>query len=364
MDKNSWNNALNSFPNPQLLQTYQWGEFKAEYGWEPIYKTWEENGEISAMALILKRTISFPGPFPNQRMLYIPKGPIMKDWGDAELRTKIIQDLEKIAEEQDAFLIKIEPDVPMGSGEPNSEGAVGNKAGDGFVNFLKENRWHYSKEQIQFKNTVLVDLLPPEDEIIASMKQKTRYNIRLAEKKGVTVRKGDSSDFESLFKIYAETAIRDGFTIRHKEYYLSVWNNFYDAGMLTPLIAEVDGVDVAGLMLFHFGNTAWYIYGMSRPVHRNKMPTYLLQWEAIKTAKALGCTTYDLWGAPETFDDSDSLWGVYRFKRGLGGEVNRHIGAWDLPLRPVVYWAYSRVLPILMSLLRRRGNRETEGNAL
>ncbi|MBT3240366.1 MAG: peptidoglycan bridge formation glycyltransferase FemA/FemB family protein [Chloroflexi bacterium] len=364
MDKNTWNNALRSFPAPQLLQTFQWGELKVEYGWQPIHKTWEKNGEIAAMALILKRSIQLPGPIPDLQMLYIPKGPVMRDWGDAELRKTIIQDLENIAKEQDAFLIKIEPDVLLGTGEPESEDATENAVGDVFINDLKANRWHYSKEQIQFKNTVLINLLSPEDEILAKMKQKTRYNIRLAERKGVTVRKGDPSDFEMLFKTYAETAIRDGFTIRNKEYYLSVWNRFYDAGMLTPLIADVEGDLVAGLMLFHFGETAWYIYGMSKPTHRNKMPTYLLQWEAIKTAKALGCRIYDLWGAPETFDESDSFWGVYRFKRGLEGEVNRHIGAWDLPIRPWIYWAYSQVLPRMMSILRRKGNRETESDAL
>ncbi len=364
MDKNAWNNALSSFTTPQLLQTYQWGELKVEYGWKPIYKTWDKGGEISAMALILEKTIRIPGPFPELRMLYIPKGPIMKDWGDFEFRKKILQDLKELAKDRDAFLLKIEPDIPLGTGEPGAEDAVEGLVGNAFIEDLKADHWRYSKEQIQFKNTVLIDLAPSEEEILASMKQKTRYNVRLAEKKGVTIRHGDPSDFDSLFKTYAETALRDGFTIRSKEYYLSVWNRFYEANMLTPLIAEVEGELVAGIILFHFGNTAWYIYGMSRPVHRNKMPTYLLQWEAIKTAKALGCSVYDLWGAPETFDDSDSLWGVYRFKRGLGGKVHRHIGAWDLPLRPWIYWAYSQLLPRLMSILRRRGNRETEGEAL
>ena len=98
-------------------------------------------------------------------------------------------------------------------------------------------------------------MLKTEEELLKSMKQKTRYNIRLAERKGVTVRHGDPTDFENLFKTYAETAIRDGFTIRQKEYYLSVWNRFFEAGMLTPLIAEVEGSLVAGLMLFHFGTT-------------------------------------------------------------------------------------------------------------
>jgi lipid II:glycine glycyltransferase (peptidoglycan interpeptide bridge formation enzyme) len=102
------------------------------------------------------------------------------------------------------------------------------------------------------------------------------------------------------------------------------------------------------------------MHGMSRAVHRNKMPTYLLQWEAMKYAKAKGCTIYDLWGAPEVFDESDSMWGVFRFKRGLGGEVLRTIGAYDLPIRPYYYKLYTQVLPRILDLMRRRGKTQVK----
>ncbi len=127
-----------------------------------------------------------------------------------------------------------------------------------------------------------------------------------------------------------------------------------------PLIADVDGGPVAGLMLFHFAGRAYYLHGMSRAVHRDKMPTYLLQWEAMKYAKLVGCTVYDLWGAPEVFDESDSMWGVYRFKRGLGGEVLRTIGAYDLPIRPLYYQMYTEALPRILDLMRRRGKTHTQ----
>jgi lipid II:glycine glycyltransferase (peptidoglycan interpeptide bridge formation enzyme) len=138
-----------------------------------------------------------------------------------------------------------------------------------------------------------------------------------------------------------------------------VWSTFLEADILSPLIAEVESEPVAGLMLFTFGDRGWYLYGMSRPVHREKMPTYLLQWEAIRIAKGKGCTVYDLWGAPEVFDESDSLWGVYRFKRGLGGQVLRTIGAWDKPLRPLLYALYTQIWPRIMNMLRRRGRAQT-----
>ena len=151
-----------------------------------------------------------------------------------------------------------------------------------------------------------------------------------------------------LYRMYAETVVRDGFTIRGVEYYSAVWESFFYGGMLVPLIAEVEGEPVAGLMLFYNSGTAYYLYGMSRSVHRTLMPTYLLQWEAIRTAKEKGCTSYDLWGAPDVFDGSDSMTGVYRFKRGLGGEVVRTVGAWDLPLRPFVFALYAQVWPRTM----------------
>jgi lipid II:glycine glycyltransferase (peptidoglycan interpeptide bridge formation enzyme) len=133
--------------------------------------------------------------------------------------------------------------------------------------------------------------------------------------------------------------------------------------MLTPLIAEVEGEMVAGLMLFHFDGVAWYLYGMSQPVHREKMPSYLLQWEAIRTAKEKGCQVYNLWGAPDTFDETDPLWGVYRFKRGLGGQVLRPIHAWDFPIRPWIFRLYSQAWPRIMDVIRSRGRSSTREDA-
>ena len=129
--------------------------------------------------------------------------------------------------------------------------------------------------------------------------------------------------------------------------------------MAKPLIAEVDGEIVAALILFYFAGTAWYLYGMSSIEHRDKMPNYLLQWEAIRLAKKMGCSTYDLWGAPDQFNDQDPLWGVYRFKSGLGGRVVRHAGAWDFPVNKNLYRLYTLVLPKILAILRRRGNEET-----
>jgi lipid II:glycine glycyltransferase (peptidoglycan interpeptide bridge formation enzyme) len=159
--------------------------------------------------------------------------------------------------------------------------------------------------------------------------------------------------------MYAETSLRDGFVIRSEAYYRTVWQTFFGAGMLKPLIAEAEGEAVAGLMLFIFKEQAWYIYGMSRDLHRERMPNYLLQWEAMRAAKAAGCEVYDLWGSPDEFNESDPMWGVYRFKQGLGAYEVRSIGAWDLPIQPAVYRLYTQVLPRVVGLMRWRGRRQT-----
>jgi lipid II:glycine glycyltransferase (peptidoglycan interpeptide bridge formation enzyme) len=218
--------------------------------------------------------------------------------------------------------------------------------------------------------------------MLARMKPKTRYNIRLSEKKGVSVRVGASGDLPLLYKMYAETSVRDGFVIRDEGYYLTVWKLFmsnvepfdvaqggrstFNVPSCIPLIAEVEGEPVAAIFLFMFAGRAYYVYGMSRSIHREKMPTYLLQWEAMKRAKAGGCSAYDLWGAPEVFDESDSMWGVYRFKEGLGGAVVRTLGAYDFAPTKLWYKLYAEVMPRLLDVMRSRGKEKTkqgvEGN--
>jgi peptidoglycan pentaglycine glycine transferase (the first glycine) len=291
------------------------------------------------------------------------------DWKNEQLRDRVLNDLQSLAKKQGAIFLKMDPDVVLGTGVPSSASEVLDHSGQAVTSELKQRGWRYSSDQIQFKNTVLIDLNPSEEELLAGMKQKTRYNIRLAQKKGVTLRIGTPDDFAMLYKIYAETSMRDGFVIRDEAYYKTVWQTF-SVGVQSlvssprspstePLIAEVDNEPVAALFVFYFAGRGYYVYGMSRDLHREKMPTYLLQWEAIKRAKAKGCTVYDLWGAPDVFDESDSMWGVYRFKEGLGGEVVRTLGAWDFAPNPFWYRLYSEIIPRLLDVMRSRGKAKT-----
>jgi lipid II:glycine glycyltransferase (peptidoglycan interpeptide bridge formation enzyme) len=286
-------------------------------------------------------------------VVYTPKGPLF-DWNNARLRNQVLADLTQFSKKKGGIFLKIDPDIQVGTGVPGEEDSSETPFGRMITDELKTGGWRFSQDQIQYRNTVLVDLQEKEEEMLARMKQKTRYNIRLAARKRVVVRAGAVEDLPLLYKMYAETSARDGFAIREKRYYLTLWKMFLEAGMMEPLIAHVEGEAVAAMCVFRFGGTAVYMHGMSLPIHRNKMPTYLLQWEAMRRAKAAGCAVYDLWGAPNVFDETDTMWGVFRFKRGLGGQVVRTVGAWDLPLKPLMYRLYTGVIPNVLEIMKNR----------
>jgi lipid II:glycine glycyltransferase (peptidoglycan interpeptide bridge formation enzyme) len=156
--------------------------------------------------------------------------------------------------------------------------------------------------------------------------------------------------------------VRDGFVIRDEGYYQTVWQTFMQSSEpnAEPLIAEVNGEAVAAIFVFYLAARAYYVYGMSRDTQREKMPNYLLQWEAMKHAKSRGCLIYDLWGAPDEFKESDSMWGVFRFKEGLGGEVIRTLGAWDYAPNPLWHKMYSEIIPRALDVMRSRGKQKTK----
>jgi len=274
--------------------------------------------------------------------MYVPKGPVL-DYEDRRLLPRVLGDLERLARRERAILVKIDPDV-----------RIDRPAGKAMERLLLRRGWRASDQQIQFRNTMLVDITPEPDEILARMKSKWRYNVRLAARRGVEIRQGTIDDLPLLYRMYQETSERDGFIIRPESYYRDAWGSFIEAGLAHPLIAEVEGKAVAMVLLFRFGRRAWYMYGASRSVHRERMPNHLLQWEAIRWARAQGCTVYDLWGAPDVVDESDPMWGVYRFKRGFGARLARHIGAYDYPTSRPLYWLYTRVIPRLLALMRWR----------
>ncbi|RPH55345.1 MAG: peptidoglycan bridge formation glycyltransferase FemA/FemB family protein, partial [Chloroflexi bacterium] len=262
----AWNNLIANLPNPHFLQTYEWGQVKAKVGWQPLYLTWFDAGfsaqtelsnlqpaTVKAAALVLKKNVLSRGFAARLCVLYSPKGPLM-DWGDESLRKRVLDDLQGFARKQGAIFLKLDPDVVLGTGIPlrgtfpGGEADLTEPGGEAVRADLSARGWRFSEEQIQFRNTVTLDVATSEEEMLSRMKQKTRYNVRLGAKKGVSVRVGGEADWPMLYKMYAETSVRDGFVIRDEGYYRTVWESFrcQVSGtrlepLAEPLVAEVNG---------------------------------------------------------------------------------------------------------------------------
>jgi peptidoglycan pentaglycine glycine transferase (the first glycine) len=312
-----WDTFLASFPKAHLLQTCAWGQFKAQFGWSSAHIMSDDCG-----AQVLFRRLPL-----GYTIAYIPKGPVGRHW------EQLFPELDTVCLQNKAIMLIIEPDC----WEPSSEVDIFSRL-DGFLT---------EEHTIQPRRTILVNLVPDEAQILADMRQKTRYNIRLAEKKGILV--SESHDIEAFYAMMQTTGERDGFAVHQMRYYEEVYATFSPLGQCILLEATFEEQPVAALMAFACGERAWYFYGASTDQERQRMPTYLLQWEAMRWAKAKGCTTYDLWGVPD-FDEAtleahftehnDGLWGVYRFKRGFGGRLLRSTPALVKVYRPLLYRLY------------------------
>ena len=343
-ERDLWNEALLELPYNHVLQSYEWGQFKAKYGWTPLRLLFfeEEDGVVQAAASVLRRR------FPHLPLcvMYVPKGPAL-DYGNGELLKRVLFTLQDVARRHHAIFIKIDPDVCLEDQSPPANQVI---------TTLESHGWQLSSEQIQFRNTILIDLTREEDELLKAMKSKTRYNVRLAGRRGVKVRLGGLADLALLYDMYVETSTRDEFITRPSVYYRDAWKAFIEANLAQLFIAEYEGQPLASLILFRFGKKVWYMYGASRDLHRSLMPNHLLQWEAMRWAKAQGCAVYDMWGAPDVRDESDPLWGVYRFKEGFGGQFVPHIGAYDYPVSRFLYQFYTVTVPRYLEMLRKRNS--------
>ncbi|MBX3086814.1 MAG: peptidoglycan bridge formation glycyltransferase FemA/FemB family protein [Anaerolineae bacterium] len=347
----SWNDTIRDLPYAHILQTEEWGAFKQrQTGWQPERITFrDQRNTLIGAAMLLTRRL---GPLA---VMYVPKGPMLL-YDDLSVVKHALERLQTIARQRRAIWLKIDPDVPLGVGEPNTPEAQDRAIGQNVVTLLKANGWQYSDSQVQFRNTITLDLTKSEDELLAQMGQGKRRKVRYGPRHGVTVRQSTLDDLPLLYRLYAETGQRDGFITRPYEYYVDEWGTMLRAGMATALIAEVNGTPVGHVILFHFGRTCWYFTGasVSDPEVRRLMPSDLLQWEAMRFAKAQGYAVYDMYGAPNEFNEHDPMWGVYEFKRDFGGQIVRHIGAWDFAPNRLLYRLYTQVMPRIINVMRSR----------
>lgn len=303
-----------------FLQSGFWGLLKSFFGWKPYAFCY-----FKRPLLVLVRKIA-----PGISIAYVPHGPDVKK-GDQNsgFLLRLGGALKEFLPEHVVF---IRFDLPWGvfSDEP-TEFSLGPE--------LKK-----AAVDIQPPDTVIVSLKESEEEILKRMKPKTRYNVKLAGKKGVEIYHGGRELLSGWYELYKETAARDRISIHSKEYYNKVFNIAKSGRVSTPEIvlftAVAENELLAGIIVLLFGNRATYLYGASSNSKRNLMPNYALQWEAMKYAKAKGCEEYDLFGIPPEDDPDHPMYGLYRFKTGFGGRITRRPGCWDFPMNKPFYTLY------------------------
>mgnify|MGYP001048111846 CR=1 FL=1 len=336
VEPDDWDRFVAERPNGHVLQTSPWGTLKAQFGWSDTRVALTRGDQIVAGAQVLFRRL----PAGIGTLAYVPKGPVV-DWASKEESARLMAALDRAARAQGTIALSVEPNQPDDASQRRTLRSLGFRPAPFGA--------------VQPRRTLVIDITPKEDDILMAMKSKTRYNIRLAGRKGVTIREGGADDVSTFNELLAATAERADFGVHPPAYYEAAYRLFAPRDWAQILLAEVEGQAVAGLMVFAIAPRSWYFYGASINAHREKMPTYLLQWEAIRWAKARGCETYDLWGVPdadeETLEDqfterSDGLWGVYRFKRGFGGDLVRSVGTWDRVQAPLRYQLYKGALSL------------------
>ncbi len=317
-----WDEFLLGHPDAHILQTSTWGSLKSGYGWK---QEWVIAGDSGAQILFRQLPFGF-------NIGYIPKGPVGNNW------QAVVSQADVLCKKNKAIFLKVEPD--------QWESDLVNPA-------LKLNGFHPGARTIQPRRTIIIDLEADENGILGRMKQKTRYNIHLAEKKEVNV--VSSTNIDAFNSLMAVTANRENFGVHTGKYYQDVYDKFLKTDAMQLFLATFENTPLAAIMVFRRGTRAWYFYGASNNIERNRMPTYLVQWRGMQWAKAQGCKSYDLWGVPDMEEHilenefekrSDGLWGVYRFKRGFGGTLKRSMCAWEKVYHPILYrffqWWQSR----------------------
>jgi len=334
-DKNyakTWDNFIIENSSPAaFLQSWDWGSFKINTQ-NSINKTQEkknlfryaiynDNNELIAVAQFIKQRL--PG---GKFYLNCPKGPLVKTQNSINNKQEIFKLLEnkikEICKQEKIVFFRIAPPYSQKNKKTKKQKNT----------FIKPKILTNLKEP---EKTLLLDLQCPEDELLKNMHHKTRYNIRLAEKKNIKIRVGNENDIDIFYDLLKETAKRDKINIFNREYYNKLLLNPYSL----LLIAEHDKKPLSAIVVIGFGDTATYLYGASSNEHRNLMPNYLIQWYTIKWAKQNGYKYYDFWGINE------KKWtGVTRFKKGFvsnktGKEIN-FIGTYDYLLNKTWYNIY------------------------
>ena len=324
-NEKEYKNFLEHHERCNFQQSLEWGKVKEAWINEVVLAR-NEKGEIIGSISVLIRKIPVFG-----NLMYSSRGPVC-DVHDEKVLQQLTDGVKQLAKKYHAFVLKIEPDIKSDDKEfRNRIEKIGYR--------IKDNAKDFS-EEIQPRYVFRLEIKgKTEEDVFAGFHQKTRYNIRLATKKGVTVKQGTREDLKDFHRIMIETGDRDGFIIRPLSYFEKMYDELAPEHMKV-LMAYYEGKPISGVIAIMYGNKTWYLYGASSNEYRNVMPNYLLQWEMIKMAIARKDDVFDLRGVSGVVDESHPQYGLYRFKKGFGAEFTEFIGEIYIPFKPIVYKLY------------------------
>lgn len=324
-----WDDVAVRSPGGHVLQSSAWARIRAGQGWRPEFV---RLGDPLPVALVLWRAVPILG-----RVAYVPRGPVVATH-DAEALERALRSLASLARERGAVFLKVDPELsPDEAGRPLAR--AGFRRGPDVQPALA---------------TLVLDLRDDLDTVMAKLDKDTRWSVRQAPKRGVSVRAaGDDAGLRAFYELYAGTGRRAGFITRTWEYYRTVWRTLVDAGLATLRLAYIGGDAVAAAMTWRCGDREIYMYGASNDRARRSFASYGLQWECIAAAKARGARRYDLGGIPaDPSRKDDPMYGPYLFKRGFGGDTRHYVGAHDAVSRPLAYAAFRATEPLFTRALR------------
>lgn len=303
-----------SHPKGHFMQSVMWGRQKSEWQWAACAARDSGGHMVGSCAVLIRK---LPGlPFT---LMYGCRGPVC-DIHDRQVLEALVLGLKQLAQKHRAFSVKLDPDVEAEETlfwETMSE--MGFKLPPAGKNF----------EGIQPRFVFRLYLEGrSKDELLDSFENKWRYNIRLAARKGVTVKNEGADGLAEFSALMLETGVRDGFVTRKQDYFSRMLINLGDCARL--YMARSEGRAIAGTLAVAFGDKVWYLYGASSNADRNLMPNYLLQWEMICWAQELGARIYDFRGVSGDLSEDNPLYGLYRFKKGFNGKFTEFGGELEM----------------------------------
>lgn len=340
-DKIKYKEFLSSHSRCNFQQSLEWGAVKTNWIKEVILSE-DENGNIRGSLCVWIRKIPIFG-----NLMYSARGPVC-DLYNKEILKDLADGAKELAKKYNAFVLRMEPDILKS--DDKFRDIVENL---GFK--IKDDSKDF-KDEIQPRFVFKLDIKDKtEDEIFNNFHSKTRYNIRLAAKKGVVIKEGSREDLKEFHKIMVETGKRDDFIIRSLSYFEKMYDELAPEHMKL-LMAYHEDKPIAGIIPIMYGNKVWYLYGASSNLYRNLMPNYLLQWTMIKEAIQIGAEVYDFRGVSGIVDENHPQYGLYRFKKGFNAEFTEFIGEVYLPVKPTAYKLYKfaeKTFRTLRSLKKR-----------